>query len=197
MRQAACSEDKDNFCTASNLLDGCMSVWLNISFRIFTINETKCQRALYVILIQYHCAYLFKYTKLFCAHPKIAYKKRAPAPLCIHSLLSYKMKMHCVRSVRRQNYSLIAHHFSQNKKNSGYPLLDLAWKSAQNAFKNQMKWILLNERPRDISVLPITWPNLPCLPEREWRVILLFTLCRDEKTHWINILNKCLAAAIK
>ena len=68
-----------------------------------------------------------------------------------------------------------------NKKNSGYSLLGPAFKSAQRriclnflpwAMLNQIKCILLNERPRDISLVPITWPNLPCLPEHEWRVIL-------------------------
>ena len=59
--------------------------------------------------------------------------------------------------------------------------------------------------------VPITWPFLPCLAEREWRVSLLLTLLRDEKTHsgdksiefsqrtsyWISIRNKCLVASIK
>ena len=61
-----------------------------------------------------------------------------------------------------------------NKKNSGYSLLGPAFKSAQRriclnflpwAMLNQIKCILLNERPRDISLVPITWPNLPCLPD--------------------------------
>ena len=44
----------------------------------------------------------------------------------------------------------------------------------------KIRCILLNERPRDSSLVPITWPNLKCSPEREWRVSLLFTLFRDE-----------------
>ena len=46
--------------------------------------------------------------------------------------------------------------------------------------------ILLDERPRDISLDPITWPNIPCLPEREWRVSLLFILFREHMTESKN-----------
>ena len=45
--------------------------------------------------------------------------------------------------------------------------------------QNQMKCTLLNERPCDTSLVQL-WPNLSCLPDREWRVSLLFTLFRSE-----------------
>ena len=48
--------------------------------------------------------------------------------------------------------------------------------------KNQTKSILPNDWTCDISLVPITWPNLPCLTEHAWSVRLLFTLIRDEKT---------------
>ena len=40
-----------------------------------------------------------------------------------------------------------------DKNNSGHSLLGLAWKSAPDAFKSQMKCILLKKRPCDISVV--------------------------------------------
>ena len=60
----------------------------------------------------------------------------------------------------------------------------LSWaKLMTHVVKNQIKCILPNERLHHSSLVPITWPNLPCLPDRAWRVSLLFTLFRDEKTH--------------
>ena len=59
-----------------------------------------------------------------------------------------------------------------------------AWISrVAHIVKNQIRCILLNEWPRDISLVPITWPGLPCLPECEWRLSLFFTLLRDKNSH--------------
>ena len=75
-------------------------------------------------------------------------------------------------------------HFWINKKKNGHSLLGLAWKSAQRRiYFNYLPWsillkircILLNERPRGSSLVPITWANLPCLSKREWRVSLHFS----------------------
>ena len=91
----------------------------------------------------------------------------------------------------------IIHHtlLSQyNKKNSGYsvtrPSIEISTKThllefftVIQAVKNQIKCKLLNKRSRDISLVPITWPNLPCLPEREWRLSLFIYTFQRRKTH--------------
>ena len=42
--------------------------------------------------------------------------------------------------------------------------------------------IVYNERSRNISLAPITWPNLTFLPERKWRVSFVYTFQRRNKT---------------
>ena len=111
----------------------------------------------------------------------------------------------------------------KNKKNSYYSLLGLAWKSAQrylfptvfyafelycsfqacrtlswaklmiHVVKNQIKCILLNERPRDISLVPITWQVIcHVLPKREWRVSLFHTKKTTPlfKQHMTKVINQ-------
>ena len=65
----------------------------------------------------------------------------------------------------------LAQHWSQHKTHL------LEFPTVTHVVKNQIKCILLNERLHDISLVQIRWPNLPCLPEHEWRV-------RDIATHY-------------
>ena len=98
--------------------------------------------------------------------------------LCLHPTVCWPIFL----------FAMACQQIDIKQENSGYSLLGPAWKSVQRRICfNYLPWsmlfkircILLNERPRDNSLVPITWPNLPCLPEREWRVSLLFTLLRD------------------
>ena len=64
--------------------------------------------------------------------------------------------------------------------------------------KKQIKCIHLSERQRDLSLVPIWWPNLPCLPEREWRARgIASTHCRPALWPNTTTLKKNITLAVR